>query len=167
MYLDNCTSTVYLKRVKKACVSFSVSCHFPDESRGETTKHRERDLTWLKSQINPNFNKIYAWYSPRNFIFRHLFSKLNYWQPFEAHTKKFENTKHISKIPLHGWWASKNWFLDTKKIFVLALFGSFFTYHGSKKWPEPKKLLTWKITFFMPVNHVKEYLIYDRTFLGF
>ena len=85
---------------------------------------------------------------------------MDYWQPFEAPAEKSENTIHMSKIPLHGWWAWKNWFLDTKKIFVPALFGSFFTYHGSKKWPEPKKLLTCKITFFMSVNHVKEYLMF-------
>ena len=40
----------------------------------------------------------YVWYSPLNFIFRHQFSKLEYWQPFEALAEKFENTVHISKI---------------------------------------------------------------------
>ena len=44
-----------------------------------------------------------------------------------------------------------------KKILVPAIFWSFFTYYGSKKWPEPKKLLTWKITFSMPM---KEYLMF-------
>ena len=33
----------------------------------------------------------------------HLFPKLEYWRPFEALTKKCENTKHISKILSHGW----------------------------------------------------------------
>ena len=32
----------------------------------------------------------------------HLFSKLDDWRPFEALTKKCENTKHISKILSHG-----------------------------------------------------------------
>ena len=32
----------------------------------------------------------------------HLFPKLEYWRPFEALTKKCENTKHISKILSHG-----------------------------------------------------------------
>ena len=33
--------------------------------------------------------------------FRHQFSKLEYCEPFEALAQKFENTIHISKIPLH------------------------------------------------------------------
>ena len=60
---------------------------------------------------------------------------------------------------MHGWQEWQKWFLDTKKFLVLAIFWSFFKYHGSKKCPKPKKLLTWKISFFMPVNHMKEYLI--------
>ena len=52
----------------------------------------------------------------------HLFPKLEYWWPFEALTKKCENTKHISKILLHGWQTWHNWFLNTKKYLVPAIF---------------------------------------------
>ena len=72
----------------------------------------------------------------------HLFPKLEYWGPFEALAEKCENTIHISKNSLHGWRAWHNWFLDTKKFLVPGIFWSFFRYHGSKKYPEPKKSLT-------------------------
>ena len=97
----------------------------------------------------------------------HLFPKLEYWRPFEALTKKCENTKNISKISLHGWRAWQNWFLDTKNFLVPVIFLSFFTYHRSEKCPEPKRLLTKNISFFMPVNHVKKYLISIHTCLVF
>ena len=58
------------------------------------------------------------------------------------------------------------WLTDMKKndfwlywIFWLrSFFGHFFRSHGSKKWPKPKKSLKSKISFFMPVNHAKEFL---------
>ena len=43
-------------------------------------------------------------------------------------------------------------------FWLRSFFGHFLRYHGSKKWPEPKKSLKSKISFFMPVNHAKEFL---------
>ena len=53
----------------------------------------------------------------------------------------------ISKIPLHGWRAWKNWFLMLKTCLVPAIFWPFFLIWWIKKWPEPKKLLKQKIIF--------------------
>ena len=46
-----------------------------------------------------------------------------------------------------------------QKIFLLrSFFDHFLKKKLIKKWPEPKKLLKPKITFFMPMNHAKEFL---------
>ncbi len=39
-----------------------------------------------------------------------------------------------------------------------SFFDQFFMKSWIKKWPEPKKLLKWKIIFFMPVNLAKKFL---------
>ena len=53
----------------------------------------------------------------------------------------------------------QKWFFG-RKIFLLGwFFDHFFQKWWIKKWPQPKKLVKWKISFFMPVNHVQKFLI--------
>ena len=47
-----------------------------------------------------------------------------------------------------------------KKIFGSSQFSIFFYMSWTKKMAGAKKVIKWKITFFMPVNHVKEYLMF-------
>ena len=54
--------------------------------------------------------------------------------------------------------AWKNWFFDFIEFFrIRSFFGPFLRAHGSKKWPEPNKVIKVKNQFFMPINHVKEF----------
>ena len=48
--------------------------------------------------------------------------------------------------------------METKIFWLRSFFGSFFKISWIKKWPNPKKLLKQKISFFMLVNHAKEFL---------
>ena len=66
--------------------------------------------------------------------------------------------ERISKIPLRGWQAWKMWFLVLTTFFAPVIFWSFTFGKMIEKWPEQKKLEKWKIIFFMPVNHAKEFL---------
>ena len=51
-----------------------------------------------------------------------------------------------------------------KRLFLLrSHFSHFLRSHGSKKWPERKKSLKQKISFFMPVNHAKKFLKFVQT----
>ena len=48
-------------------------------------------------------------------------------------------------------------------FWLRSIFGHFFKIAWIKKWPEPKKLLKWKISFFMPVNLAKKFLNFVHT----
>ena len=77
----------------------------------------------------------------------HLFPKLEYWRPFEALTKKCENTKHISKILSHRWRTWHYWFLDTKKIFGSGHFLILSQISWIEKKPRAKKVVNIKNQF--------------------
>ena len=74
-------------------------------------------------------------------------------------TKKFENKTWISKTLL---WLNGM----TELIFLMQnffcsghFFAHFFQKWWIKKWPLQKKLVKWKISFFMPINHVQKFMI--------
>ena len=48
-------------------------------------------------------------------------------------------------------------------FWLRPFFDPFFEFDGSKKCPEPKKLLMKKMRFYMPVNYAKKYLTFVQT----
>ena len=61
---------------------------------------------------------------------------------------------------LRGWSMWQNRFFGCKIFWLGSFFDHFFQKWWIKKWPEPKKLVKWKISFFMPINHVQKFLIF-------
>ena len=74
-------------------------------------------------------------------------------------TKLQLRCERISKIPLFGWRAwTKLFFFVLTTFLAPPIFWPFYPIWWMKKWAEPKKLLKQKISFFMPINHVKGFL---------
>ena len=96
---------------------------------------------------------------------------LEYQQSLESLGKKVVKSQHwcewISKIPLHGWRASKNQFLIITTLLALAIFSPVFQIWWIKKGPEPKNLLKQKINVFISINYAKEFLNSLRTSVVF
>ena len=56
-------------------------------------------------------------------------------------------------------WYDRTDFFDAKFFLLGSFFAHFFQKWWIKKWPQQKKLVKWKISFFMPINHVQEFMI--------
>ena len=56
-------------------------------------------------------------------------------------------------------WYDRTDFFDAKFFLLGSFFAHFFQKWWIKKWPQQKKLVKWKISFFMPINHVQKFMI--------
>ena len=56
-------------------------------------------------------------------------------------------------------WYDRTDFFDAKFFLFGSFFAHFFQKWWIKKWPQQKKLVKWKISFFMPINHVQKFMI--------
>ena len=94
----------------------------------------------------------------KNAIFKIFALKLVELTSIKVLAKKSEN-KHGFQNFFCAFEMYENTDFCIQKIFLLrSFFDHFFQKKWIKKWPEPKKLLIPKISFFMPVNHEKEFL---------
>ena len=94
----------------------------------------------------------------KNAIFKIFALKLVELTSIKVLAKKSEN-KHGFQNFFCAFEMYENTDFCIQKIFLLrSFFDHFFHKKWIKKWPEPKKLLIPKISFFMPVNHEKEFL---------
>ena len=75
----------------------------------------------------------------------------------KALSKKCENSAWIEKKScVEELYETTDFWLQ-KFLWLQSFFNHFFQKWWIKKWPEPKKLLKPKITFFMPVDLPKEF----------
>ena len=113
-------------------------------------------------QEQPRNSNSACWKTLHKLIFNWKFQLLEYWRPLEALGKRLWNyntsvngfQKFLCLVDGH----EKTNFLLQQRFWLRLLFDLLFLIWWIKKWPEPKKLLNQKITFFMPVNHQKEFL---------
>ena len=98
-----------------------------------------------ESRVSPKLVKTMSSGVPEPSL-GHLFSKLEYWRPFEALTKKMRKYKTYFKN-YYAWSTWHNWFLDTKKIFGSDHFLTFFQISWIKKMPGAKKVVNIKNQF--------------------
>ena len=106
-----------------------------------------------KSQIQEqpwNLNSA-CWNTLHKLIFNWKFQLLEYWQPLE-NLEKVIKIQHqcewISKIPLRGWWAWKNWFLIITTFLASANFWPVFQIWWIKKRAGAKNVVIIKNQFF-------------------
>ena len=81
------------------------------------------------------------------FFTKKIFCKMFPWTKLKIQSfkktviKKRSQYQQILKISLCGERAWRNWFFCILNFLAPVIIGHFLRYHGSKKWPEPKKSL--------------------------